>query len=302
MEVTLFPELATPIQEEAPDKTQRVILVLAVILTSIPVEPILLVIPTRTLLEATHPQVVIQIKIQLEEDIPTRTLLQEATQLEVIPISIQVVGAIPVEPILEVIQIRTLLEATHQQVDILTNTQRQEVTQVEDIPTKGPRTSTQELVATLSEPEIQDRAGVSQVRTQGRIPAEGLVDTQTGTQITRFSVPAMVEEVTFQEWEGLPSLVPCRVWDTNLRPQALPKKPYWQQVLVPWLEWLSDTDSGVSLDHISIFGALKKSTTTTTTCTGATEPSPLMRKTTVVISSTSHHHEQLLTMPTWTGV
>lgn len=249
MEVTLGWE--APIQEDTPDRTLQATQVLAILPTSTQVETIQLVIPTRTLLEATQ-QGAIRTKIQLEEDTLTRTLLEgiqqgaiptkiqledtltrtplqeairmgdiqtrtlplEVTQLEGTLISFQLLEIIPAESIQEGIHTRTLLEAT-----LL------EATLLEDFLIKGPLTSTQEQVVTLSEPEILGRAGVSQVLIQATIPVEGLVDIPTGTRTIRSSVPAMVEEVMFPAWQGLLSLSLCSVWVTSPRPQVLPKKP-----------------------------------------------------------------------------
>lgn len=241
-------ELVTLIQEDIPDKTQEVIQELVVTLTSILVEPILEGTRIRIQQVDTQPQEDIliktqregttQIRIQLLEAtptniqaglVPTKEDIPTSTQLEeVIPISIQVLGA------------------TQLEVAILT---------------KGPRTSTQQQVVTQSEVGTQDKVGVMVrlVGTQGvtRMVAvvvtlvatlvAVLVVTQTGTQIIRSSVLALVEEATDMVvmvvgWEALLSLVLCRVWDTSPSLQVLPKKPLWQLASALWLEWPLDTD------------------------------------------------------------
>lgn len=246
MEVTLIQEQATLIQEDIPDKTLQVIQEPVVTPTSILVEPILEVIQTRTL------QVAIQLQVdtQLVGDTLTKTQGEGITQISI-----------------------HLLEATQQQVAILTNiqaelaptkedirtitpvqeaTQLQEATRPEeatqqpvDILTKGPLISTQQLVVTQSEGEIQDRAGASLLSIQGVTLVERLVVTPTGTQIIRSSVPGMVEEVmdmAVMGWEALLSLVLCKIWDTSPSLQVLPKKPWWQQALVLWPGWPLDMD------------------------------------------------------------
>lgn len=246
VEVTLIQEQATLIQEDIPDKTLQVIQEPVVTPTSILVEPILEVIQTRTL------QVAIQLQVdtQLVGDTLTKTQGEGITQISI-----------------------HLLEATQQQVAILTNiqaelaptkedirtitpvqeaTQLQEATRPEeatqqpvDILTKGPLISTQQLVVTQSEGEIQDRAGASLLSIQGVTLVERLVVTPTGTQIIRSSVPGMVEEVmdmVVMGWEALLSLVLCKIWDTSPSLQVLPKKPWWQQALVLWPGWPLDMD------------------------------------------------------------
>lgn len=241
-------ELVTLIQAEIPDKTQEVIQELVVTLTSILVEPILEGTRIRIQQVDTQPQEDIliktqregttQIRIQLLEAtptniqaglVPTKEDIPTSTQLEeVIPISIQVLGA------------------TQLEVAILT---------------KGPRTSTQQQVVTQSEVGTQDKVGVMVrlVGTQGVTPMVAevvtlvatlvvvLVVTQTGTQIIRSSVLALVEEATDMVvmvvgWEALLSLVLCRVWDTSPSLQVLPKKPLWQLASALWLEWPLDMD------------------------------------------------------------
>ncbi|KAF3849156.1 hypothetical protein F7725_015653 [Dissostichus mawsoni] len=185
-------ERATLIQEEFPGKIPRIIQESVVTQTSSLVEPILVVIQTRTL----------QVDIQLE-------------------VIIQALGGIPTKTQQEVIQIRIQLQEATQQQEA--NIQAELATLQEDILTS----SIQLQEATQSEEEIQDRVMVSLLHIQVVVmeavgmeavgmeavtQVEQSAVTPTGTQIIRSSVPATVEEDTVEDmvvedtvvgWEAL---------------------------------------------------------------------------------------------------
>lgn len=236
--VTLIRERAILIQEDIPDKTQQVTQGSVVTPISILGGPILEVIQTKTLqedtqlqgailtssiqlLEATQLEVAIPINTQAElEAIPTRTQPQEAILTSIQLLEVDIPTNIQAE--LEDIPTRTLLQEA-----ILISTQLQVAILI-----KGPLTSTQQQVVTQSEVEIQGRVGVSLVGILGVTPAvtlaEGMAVTLTGTQIIRSSVLAMAEgalDTVVMVWQGLLSLVLCRVWVTSPSQQVLPKKP-----------------------------------------------------------------------------
>ncbi|KAK1883508.1 D-alanine--D-alanine ligase [Dissostichus eleginoides] len=181
-------ERATLIQEEFPGKIPRIIQESVVTQTSSLVEPILVVIQTRTL----------QVDIQLE-------------------VIIQALGGIPTKTQQEVIQIRIQLQEATQQQEA--NIQAELATLQEDILTSSIQlqeatltSSIQLQEATQSEEEIQDRVMVSLLHIQAVTQVEQSAVTPTGTQIIRSSVPATVEEDTVEDmvvedtvmgWEAL---------------------------------------------------------------------------------------------------
>lgn len=245
VEVTPTQERASPTQEDIQDKTQQVTQSVAV-LTSIPVEPILLVTQIRTLqvdslpegaiLIRTQQEGIIQISIQLVEAIQTNS------QAELVPTKEDILTSTLLQvdtPAREVtlLQVDTpAREVTLRQVD----TQAREVILstllLGAIQIRGSLISTLQQVATQSEPEIQEQGGVSlaetpevtQVAILGDTLVVRLVVTPTGTQIIKSSAPDLVEGATCPGWGALLSHSQYSPWDTSLNLQALPKKPWWR--------------------------------------------------------------------------